>query len=196
MNTDKKAAETEDRRIRRTKSLLRQGLILLLEKKEIKDISVKELSELADINRGTFYLHYRDIYDMLSQLEDGLFTEFNEILDRTITVDCPSEDVSPEDTLLDIFFFLERHKDLVKVLMGPHGDLAFVNRMKDLVKVRIYNLCALKQPPCDHSYIEAFTISGCVGVIQAWLNHPTPQPPEEMAAICSSLLMKGLKNCS
>ena len=55
-------AEKMDRRVRRTRNLLLQGLIRLMNEKDIKDISVRELSDLADINRGTFYLHYTDIY--------------------------------------------------------------------------------------------------------------------------------------
>ena len=68
--------EKMDRRVRRTKTLLLQGLIRLMGEKDIKDISVKELSDLADINRGTFYLHYNDVYDMLSKIEEELFQEF------------------------------------------------------------------------------------------------------------------------
>ena len=47
-----------DRRVRRTKSLLMQGLIQLMETKDVKDISVKELADLADINRGTLHFNY------------------------------------------------------------------------------------------------------------------------------------------
>lgn len=53
--------EKTDRRVRRTRTLLTRGLIQLMKEKDIKEISVKELSDLADINRGTFYLHYTDI---------------------------------------------------------------------------------------------------------------------------------------
>lgn len=189
MQTERKT-DKEDRRIRRTKTLLRQGLIQLMEQKDIKDISVRELSDLADINRGTFYLHYSDIYDMLNQMEDELFIEFNEILDRNM--DCSLKHISPETTLLDIFTYLERHKDLVKIMMGPHGDLAFVNRMKNLVKKRLYDILDLTQTSCDYSYMEAFIVSGCIGVIEAWLNHPAAHTPEEIAVICSSLLPKEL----
>ena len=50
-----------DRRVRRTKTRLTEGLLHLLMQKDIKDISVRELAEYADINRCTFYLHYKDI---------------------------------------------------------------------------------------------------------------------------------------
>ena len=184
MKTDK-----TDRRVRRTKTLLLQGLLQLMTEKDIKDISVKELFDLADINRGTFYLHYNGIYDMLAQVEDELFLEFHEILDRTLNSD--EAIFSPKATLVEIFSFLERHKDVAKVMMSPHGDLAFVNRLNNLVKERMYNLLVSKQSAYDYSYIEAFTVSGCIGVIETWLSQPAPPSVEEVADICSNMMVKG-----
>ena len=60
----------EDRRVRRTKQLIKQSLIELMHEKPFKDITVKDITERADLNRGTFYLHYVDIYDLLSKIED------------------------------------------------------------------------------------------------------------------------------
>ena len=178
-----------DRRVRRTKALLLKGLMRLMETKDIKDISVKELSDLVDINRSTFYLHYNDIYDMLDQIENELFVEFNDILDRTIGQSF--EPVSAQATLKEIFSFLDRHRDVARTIMGPHGDLTFVNRMNNLVKERIRNLLNSNQPHSDYTYIEAFVVSGCIGVIETWLNHPNPQTPEEISTMCSTLLTKG-----
>ncbi len=186
MSKENNKTKKEDRRVRKTKALLCQELIRLMEERDIKDISVKELSDLADINRGTFYLHYTDIHDMLKKLEEELFVEFNQILDRNMG--SLLEHTSLKATLLDIFSFLEHNKALVKVLMGPHGDLAFVNYMKDLVKARIYNILNLKQSAPDPVYIEAFIVSGCIGVIEAWLADPVSRTPQEMAEVCCKLL--------
>ena len=62
-------AEKVDRRVRKTKAQLRAGLARLMQKKSIKEITVKELVEEVDINRSTFYLHYTDIYQMLESIE-------------------------------------------------------------------------------------------------------------------------------
>ena len=70
----------EDRRVRRTKKLLTQALTQLLQEKQINEITVKELTDLADMNRGTFYLYYKDIFDMLEKIEDGLFEALDEIV--------------------------------------------------------------------------------------------------------------------
>mgnify|MGYP000825444146 CR=1 FL=1 len=59
-------AEKVDRRVRKTKAQLRAGLARLMQKKSIKEITVKELVEEVDINRSTFYLHYTDIYQTVS----------------------------------------------------------------------------------------------------------------------------------
>lgn len=73
--------KTVDRRVRKTKNQLRQGLARLMVKKSLKEITVKELTDLVDMNRGTFYLHYRDIYDMAEKIEDEIMVEFQDILD-------------------------------------------------------------------------------------------------------------------
>ena len=58
----------KDRRVRKTKTQLKAGLARLLKEKGINEITVTELTEQVDINRSTFYLHYRDIYDMMEKI--------------------------------------------------------------------------------------------------------------------------------
>ena len=70
----------EDRRVRRTKKLLTQALTQLLQEKQISEITVRELTDLADMNRGTFYLYYRDIFDMLEKIEDSMFEALDDIV--------------------------------------------------------------------------------------------------------------------
>lgn len=61
-----------DRRVRKTRAQLRAGLARLMQQKNIKEITVKELVDEIDINRSTFYLHYTDIYQMLQSIEGEL----------------------------------------------------------------------------------------------------------------------------
>ena len=186
------AQEKMDRRVRRTKALLLQGLIQLMEEKDIKDISVKELSDLADINRGTFYLHYSDVYNMLGKIEEELFQEFNEILERDLAVDSIGP-MLPKPVLLDLFIFLDQNRALDKVLIGPHGDMAFVNRLKELVKEKLRMLMDNAERSVQHfEYFYSFMVSGCIGVIECWLNQPCPVSPEEIAGYCSAMLQGGL----
>ena len=179
-----------DRRIRKTKAQLLQSLMTLMQEKDIKDISVKELSDLADINRGTFYLHYRDVYDMLSQVEDALFQEFNGILDKNFP---PGSSSSLHFVLEDIFSFLDANRKIARILLGPHGDLAFVNRMKEMVRQRLICLQTQDAPLSDSfDYYYAFITSGCIGLIQSWLNRESPEPPDRIVSLVEKMILQGL----
>ena len=137
-----------DRRVRRTKTRLTEGLLHLLMQKDIKDISVRELAEYADINRCTFYLHYKDIYDMIEKIEEELFQEFNEILDAA---DLSEDSLNPDPVLHNIFDCLYQNQTAVAAFLGPHGDRTFLNKIKKLLKERMYNIWE------EHSYqIENF----------------------------------------
>lgn len=61
-----------DRRVLRTKKNIRQAFLRLLAEKNINQITIKELSDLADINRKTFYMYYSNIEEILFELEDEL----------------------------------------------------------------------------------------------------------------------------
>ena len=56
-----------DRRVKYTKKVIKDTFLSLLEKKDISSISVKELCDIADVNRGTFYRYYEDIYDYVKE---------------------------------------------------------------------------------------------------------------------------------
>ena len=64
--------QSVDRRVRKTKRQLRKALMDLMAEKPVKSISVRELADRADINRGTFYIHYKDVGDLLQRLEDEM----------------------------------------------------------------------------------------------------------------------------
>lgn len=181
--------EKVDRRVRKTRALLLQGLVKMMETHDIQDISVKELTELADINRGTFYLHYDDIYDMLHKVEDEMFREFNEIMDPEPT---GAGEPSYDGTLLEFFRFLDRHRDLARVMIGPHGDLAFMNRLKEQLRKRTLQFLESAQSDANYEYLCSFIITGCVGVVETWLKESDPQSPEEMAEILGTMLLRQL----
>ena len=72
--------EILDRRVRKTRRQLKECLTRLLKEKKIQDITVRELAEMADINRGTFYLHYKDVFDLMDQIKNELIEEVESVL--------------------------------------------------------------------------------------------------------------------
>ena len=73
-----------DRRVRKTRLKLNESLMILIKDKNINQITVKELTDLADINRKTFYLHYKDIFDMVDNIKEQLLVELESVYYFTI----------------------------------------------------------------------------------------------------------------
>lgn len=125
-------AEKVDRRVRKTKAQLRAGLARLMQKKSIKEITVKELVEEVDINRSTFYLHYTDIYQMLESIEGELMDEVSHLVD-----DYPLDPINNKESsypfIEQIFTILDNNKDICIALLGKNGDMAFVSRIEKLI---------------------------------------------------------------
>jgi len=180
----------EDRRVRRTKKLLTQALTQLLQEKQINEITVKELTDLADMNRGTFYLYYRDIFDMLEKIEDGLF----EALDEIVSLH-EHDDVSlqTKPILLDLFRFIEENQEICRVLLSPHGDINFLHRLNQVVREKCLQMWPNEEEKKDATfeYHYSFVVYGCVGVFRAWLNSNCQEPAEKMAEMADAMIRRG-----
>ncbi len=70
----------EDRRIRYTKQVIKDTLLKLLEKNQFAKITVTELCRRAEINRGTFYLHYYDMNDVLDDILDDMLSDTSSVM--------------------------------------------------------------------------------------------------------------------
>ena len=181
----------EDRRVRRTKKLLTQALTQLMQTKQINEITVKELTDLADMNRGTFYLYYKDIYDMLEKIEDGIF----EALDR-ISLLHEHENVvtQTKPILYDLFRFIGENQEMCRVLLSPHGDMNFLHRLNDVVRekcLEIWPANQENQSEADFEYHYSFVIFGCAGLIRAWVNRNCQESAVQMAEMADAMIRRG-----
>lgn len=181
----------EDRRVRRTKKLLTQALTQLLLEKQINEITVKELTDLADMNRGTFYLYYKDMFDMLEKIEDGMF----EALDAIVSLH-ERDDVSQQTKpiLLDLFRFIEDNQEMCRVLLSPHGDMNFLHRLNEVVRekcLKAWPNIRKEKGEADFDYHYSFVVFGCAGIIRTWVNRNCPESAEKMAEMAYGMILRG-----
>lgn len=184
--------KTQDRRTRKTKLALKEGLLELMSEKNLKEISVRELTEKVDLNRGTFYLHYKDIYDLLEQIEKDTFAEFSKIITSYPT---GSMNGNPFPMLKDIFTFFKENSTLVTVMLGPTGDPAFVNRLKKLIWESCFEHWQFplnKNKTKELQYFYKYTLGGCIGIIEAWLQCGLKESPDEMAVLIKNIILEGV----
>ena len=185
--------ENLDRRIRKTRKVIRECLTELLKEKRIQDITVREIAEKADINRGTFYLHYKDIFDLMEQIENELLEELEEVLRRYRASDLLT---NPAVVFTEVFHLVKENSGMVSILIGENGDINFVNRLKDIVRGKCPEV-AKEEGVCQGSSAfeayYAFTVTGCIGLVQYWLDSGLKESPEELASLTEQIILKGIR---
>lgn len=158
----------EDRRIRYTKMVIKESFLNLLEKKDISQITVKEICEDADINRATFYSHYTDVYDLLKKIEDEFLDNVNAYLSQ---LDKKGKNVDDYNLAEKIFDYIKDNAKLCKLLLSERGDISFQKKIMTIVYDKISELTDInKISKEDADYVYSFTITGCVGIVQKWLD--------------------------
>lgn len=185
--------QTTDRRIKKTRKQLLTGLTKLMGEKSVKDITVRELSDLVDINRSTFYLHYKDIFDMVEQIENEMFERFNEVF---LKHQSKKLNGKPLPMLIDVFHFVAENSEMALVLLSKNGDNAFTARLKSIVKnkclndwMELFNTGKTEYYEMFYSYI----VSGCIGLIQYWLENGMKESSNQMATVAQEMILNGIK---
>ncbi len=190
-------APGEDRRITRSKRALRGALIALIEERGLDAITVNDLCERADLNRGTFYNHFHDKENLLTALENEVLAEVALLQARMQSVtlgDMLAFRVAgrPVPVLVDLFEYLRGESDFLRAVLGSGGDVRFGPRLREAVcENLVQNILHEKyrtNPTPFVCYYVAFYASAYLGIIARWVENGCPETPEEMARIAMRLL--------
>ena len=186
-----------DRRTLRSKRALREAFAALVSEQGLGNFSVSELSERADLNRGTFYAHFRDMDGLLRCYEDEVVADLLHFEDRLRQVKLRELAMAklsgePPAIAVELFDALREHGTLLRALLGERGDAAFQTRVRDgvcanLIRAVLHSKYRDNPSPLTEYYI-AYYASGTLGLIQAWLERGMPETSEQIARIMLTVL--------
>ncbi len=167
-----------DLRVRYTQLVIRDAFWKLLREKPLAKITVKEVCDLAGINRGTFYKHYLDCYDLMEKLQEEAVANFAKLLDTVETGGIQNVIVSILEAL--------RSDSGAFLLFKSQGQAdSFLHRLIGCcfrcMKKRITGLPGMQPGDENSRFNYPFLISGCCGVIECWVHTGMREPPEEIA---------------
>lgn len=111
-----------DARVRYTKKVLKDALLQCMRSKPLKEITVKEVCEMAELNRATFYAHYHDCYDLLEQIENEMLLSYRDSLQKIDAMDTGAL----AGSILDM---IDANRDLCELLIYRHVDDALIKKM-------------------------------------------------------------------
>lgn len=178
-----------DRRVLRTKALLADALLALARELPLNEITVATVAERAEVNRSTFYQHYRDIETLLADALDAKATAVGVELSH---LDPRSLQGEPPAQLVQYFAHIGENAGLYRMALGPEGSMVTLTRLLDLATRLILEgrgtaddaTCAVTgnaTVAVPHRVAAAGLAGALVGVLRVWLAE-TPIAPSDDAA--------------
>ena len=164
-----------DRRILRTRRMIDDAMMSLLEEKPIHEIGVTELCERADINRNTFYCHYNSPLDVLEHLEQTMLARISEAFSAHTS--------SEDDTEITLLAFSEE-KRLAMILLSAHVGDHFSSRIIRAARERGLTIASRQASKLSASYqtmLSDFDIAGGAAIIRRWAEDGMKEPPKDVA---------------
>ncbi|OAK75473.1 TetR/AcrR family transcriptional regulator [Lederbergia galactosidilytica] len=177
-----------DRRKKYTRKVLMDSLITLLKIKSISAITVKEICERADINRSTFYSHYKDQFDLLAQIEEEIITELQMYLNQ-YNFEQEQEALKMTERLLE---YVVSKYEVCQVLLNENADHTFERRVMHVARsFLIQSKFTHDDVDADISeYVVTYYISGSIYVIKQWVANNMDQSPKQIAQLINSFRYK------
>ncbi|RSK25805.1 TetR/AcrR family transcriptional regulator [Bacillus sp. HMF5848] len=156
--------------------------------KRIEKITVKEITQKAGYNRGTFYEYFTDIYDVLEQIEDSLIPTINELPPISFG------DINmgiPIDMFMKLF---EKNSKYYSVLLGDNGDPAFSSKLKNSTKPILKQAFAEKYEGNqeEFDFVLEYVLSAMVGIMSYWFRHDKSMTAEDLMTLMQDLMENGV----
>lgn len=182
--------EKRDMRAERTQRHLREAFCGLIVKKPIEKITIRELTELAEVSRCTFYLHYDSIYELVKSIEEEMLSEYREGVRHIIE---GSRDYSSLVEELISFSFRHKleNKDYAKALYKNYGGLELIGQYNKIVAQELTAAFPTKWNDMLNKALN-FYVAGIINFIHQWiLEDEINETPEEMSALVIEIIKNG-----
>jgi AcrR family transcriptional regulator len=177
-----------DRRVQRTRQLLRDALIALILEKGYDEVLIQDITDRANLSRATFYLHFRDKEDLLMYGLRSVFDGLAEQLGPLSKDDLTWNGAPPSQIA---FEHAGENRDLYRVMLKARSAGIISEHLREYLANRIRQHVEDVLPPeklivpmevlCQHMAASLF------GLIVWWLEQDTPYTAEQMAQMYHNL---------
>ncbi|MEH7238675.1 TetR/AcrR family transcriptional regulator [Bacillus sp. JJ1562] len=180
--------EKTDPRVLRTRKLIMDSFIDLSGKKEFKDITIKDITTEAMINRATFYYHFEDIYDLLEKV-------LSEVLLINLNSESYQQSELNEETFIAIFKAITNFQLSLSNRCHRGYEDTIARIIRDQLEVIFYKLLIKQRPTDDENSLKVTAIMlswGMYGASVEWRRNPDTVSPEEMIKSAIPYIKNGI----
>lgn len=175
-----------DRRVQRTRKLLRESLMGLILEEGYDAISIQDITDKANLGRATFYLHFKDKDELLAEVMDQLMEDFLGKVPQFTENQWRLEDVKPIASLFD---FAADHYDLYRIMIIGNGGITASRQLHNNIAKNIKNCIKEEvkengtEPVMPIDFIANHFAGSLLATIYWWLDQDLPYTVEEMATM-------------
>ncbi|UJF16130.1 TetR/AcrR family transcriptional regulator [Jeotgalibaca sp. MA1X17-3] len=190
-----------DRRVIRTKREILSALTKLIEQKSIDEITVREITDLAGINRGTFYLHYVDKYDLMEKSVNNLIIELRDmgihiINSKEATGDSEERKEKTISSLTSIFEYVQENSRFIRSLLSDNSSYSFHHKFNEILKDSFIKEIQMTDPKIPSLYLATAISYAYQGLINTWLMQDMEESPRKMGEYGYEILQYFMVNAT
>lgn len=161
----------KDLRIIKTQENLRTALLELLKEKTLEDISITELCRLAKINRGTFYLHYKDVHGVLKDYWQTIIEDLKESYEEPYyQTNYQIENVQAD--MIKIFHHVKQYQNFYQIIFAENTPMFYYYQLFDTVRSFVRD--SFNKSPKDHNkrrnveFLISYQSNAILGLLLEW----------------------------
>jgi AcrR family transcriptional regulator len=179
------AMDKQDRRVKRTQNLLAKALIALTLEQGYDAITIRDITQRADVGYATFFRHYRDKDELLQDVLEVVLDELMHVFFASSYQDDPSVDG------LLLFRYVQQHSEVIRVLLSSGRASSLIQRIVEAVTQDVLSRQTLVVGGVVPEEIAAYhLITSSITLVQWWLDHDMPYTPERMGEIYHELIIR------
>jgi AcrR family transcriptional regulator len=201
---------SDDLRARRTRKLLREALLELIEARGFESLTVGEIAEQAMVSRAAFYRYYQDKYDLVEQIFEEAMQALISDVSRQAHEQLSHLDLAQTPTperWVRLFEHFEQYERLYRVLLSGKGSSWFAQKMRTkLSELRSEHEPEYTSPGGGRRAGNGLTAAGglvsalvdalLIDTVAWWLEQGRPYPPQRIATYCWRLIVALLKEAT
>lgn len=160
------AEKTADRRTQRTRKAFFDALAELLTKKELRNVTVQEISDMAQVNRVTFYNHFLDVYDLYDKIEENTLVELGLLVLQL-------EELPTQEFFTHIINYISENRMIFKMIFSPNTTGQLRYKLNKLIEGVFRQIQTEKQKTDindkELEYLCCCRAQSCLAIISKWV---------------------------
>lgn len=185
----------DDLRKIKTRMALDGAFTSLIKEKSFDDISVKDITERAMINRGTFYMHFQDKYELLNAYETELLSDLSKNLMENIDEHQKLTRKMAKDIAIKTFEYVDINSERIIALFNNPGVKGFEQKIQEYMSAyyrdKVSQILNPEKVKVDINYLIAYITGAHISLMKRWLENQRRESWEELAQILEIISVKG-----